>query len=54
MSVLDTVCAFLSFEPSTKFLKKGASLTGSQFLDGDCWERKKRWPFSRGPFVVFT
>ena len=40
-------------EPSTKFLKKGRGLTGSQFLEGGCWDREGQ-PFSRGTIAVFT
>ena len=41
----------LEVEPSTKFLKRGAWLDLSQFLEGVCWERGK-WLFSGGVAVL--
>ena len=41
-------------EPLTKFSKR-RSLTGSQFLEGSCWERGERVTFFKGEGVaVFT
>ena len=38
-------------EPPTKFSKRGG-LTGSQFLEGGCWERECE--FFSGLIAVFT
>ena len=51
-------CQGWGVEPPTKFSKKGGEgrgrggMTGSQFLEGDCWERGD--DFFYGEVAVFT